>query len=253
MHLDEPFAVRYLDWLRSAAHGDFGRSFSSYMPVLALYQQRIGNTAVLAACATALAAAIGIPLGTLAAYQRGGAVDGAARSLAALGAAVPGFWLAYTLIFLFAVTLRWLPASSATPSFRGIILPVVVLATGEVSVLTRLTRSVVLDVLRQEFVTVAWAKGLTGITVARRHLLPNALTPVLTVLGLEAAYLMTGAAVVEYVFNWPGIGKLAIDAALLRDTPVVIGFAVAAALIFVIINLAVNVAAALIDPRVRSV
>ncbi len=188
----------------------------------------------------------------LAAYHRGRVLDAVAQLVAVAGAAIPGFWLALLLMFLFAVKLRLLPAfGSLTP--KGIILPAAVLAVQNIAVLTRLTRAAMLDVLSLEFVTVARAKGLREWAVARRHVLPNVLVPVLTVLGLEVAGLMTGAVVVEYVFAWPGIGKMVVDAALLRDVPVVTGFAVAAGLVFVLVNLVVDVTVAAVDPRARRI
>jgi peptide/nickel transport system permease protein len=250
--LDRPMPERYLLWLTHALRGDFGRSFRSYRPVAALYRERLPATAALAAAAVALTATIALPLGMLAAYHRGRVLDAVAQLVAVAGAAIPGFWLALLLMFLFAVKLRLLPAfGSLTP--KGIILPATVLAVQNIAVLTRLTRAAMLDVLSLEFVTVARAKGLREWAVARRHVLPNVLVPVLTVLGLEVAGLMTGAVVVEYVFAWPGIGKMVVDAALLRDVPVVTGFAVAAGLVFVLVNLVVDVTIAAVDPRARRI
>lgn len=250
--LDRPLPERYLLWLAHALRGDFGRSFRSYRPVATLYRERLPATAALAATAGALAAVVALPLGTFAAYYRGRAMDAVAQVVAVVGAAVPGFWLALLLMFLLAVKLRLLPAfGSLTP--KGIVMPAIVLAIQNVALLTRLTRAAMLDVLSLEFVTVARAKGLREWTVARRHVLPNVLVPVLTVLGLEVAGLMTGAVVVEYVFAWPGIGKMVVDATLLRDVPVVTGFAVAAGLVFVLANLTVDVAVAAVDPRARRI
>lgn len=252
LHLDDSLPARYIDWLGAALRGDFGRSFRSYRPVTQLYRERVGNTALLAGTAAILAALIAIPLGILAALNRGGPLDGLAQFIAVLGAAVPGFWIALVLILIFAVRLHWLPAiSQVTP--RGIILPATVIALPNIALVTRLTRASMLDVLGQEFVVVARAKGLAPGSVTRRHIFPHVTVPVLTVLGLEAAEMMTGAAVVEYVFAWPGIGKMAVDAALLRDIPIIVGFAVAAGLIFVVANLVVDLAIAAIDPRVRSI
>jgi ABC-type dipeptide/oligopeptide/nickel transport system permease component len=152
-------------------------------------------------------------------------------------------------MWLFGAKLGWLPVFG-TPTLKGIVLPTIVLALPTIAVLTRLVRSATLDVLGQDFVTVARAKGLTTRTVARRHVLPNALLPAMTVFGMELAWLLGGSAVVEYVFAWPGIGRLAIEAALVRDVPVVAGFAVAAALILILITLAVDLLAAVLDPRV---
>jgi peptide/nickel transport system permease protein len=252
LRLDDPLPVRYADWLTNALRGDLGRSYRSYTPVSELYLERLPATLTLAALAVFLSAAVAVPLGALAAYQRGRALDGLAQLVAVTGAAVPGFWISLVFIFVFAAKLRWLPAfGSLTP--KGIIMPAVVLALTHSAIITRLTRAATLDVLGQEFVAVARAKGLHGWTVARRHVLPNVLVPVVTVLGLELAGLITGAAVVEYVFAWPGIGKMAVDAALLRDTPVIVGFAVAAGVIFVLVNLAVDLIVAAFDPRARRI
>ena len=251
LHLDDPLPVQYINWLAGAVHGDFGRSFRSYTPVAELYLSRIGATALLACVSTVLSLFLALPLGILAAYHRGRIVDRLAQIVVALGGSMPGFWIGLLLILLFAVQLRWLPAfGSPTPS--GIVLPAIVLAVANIAVLTRLTRSSVLDVLSQEFVMVAHAKGLSGRAVTFRHVLRNTYIPLLTVLGLVFANLMVGTAVVEYVFSWPGIGRLAVDSALLRDQPVVVGFTIAAGLIFTTMNLLVDVGIATLDPRVRS-
>jgi peptide/nickel transport system permease protein len=251
MRLDEPLPVRYLDWLARAAQGDLGRSYRSYTPVLDLYAERLPATATLAMLSVLLALGIALPLGALAAYYRGGFFDSLAQALVVLGGAVPGFWLALVAIYLFAATLRWLPAfGSLTPT--GIILPATVLALHNAALLTRLTRAALLDVLGRDFIVVARAKGVPGPTIARRHVLPNVLTPILTVVGLEVAGLMTGAAVVEYVFAWPGIGKLAVDAALIGDIPIIVGFAMLAGLVFVVLNIIVDIGVAALDPRLRS-
>src|SRR5712691_1492607 len=161
LHLDDPLPVQYANWLAGAVHGDFGRSFRSYTPVTELYLSRIGATALLACVATFLSLIVALPLGILAAYQRGRVPDRLAQIVVALGGSMPGFWIGLLLILVFAVELHWLPAfGSPTPS--GIVLPAIVLAVANVAVLTRLTRSSVLDVLSQEFVTVARAKRLIG-------------------------------------------------------------------------------------------
>src|SRR5438445_9545227 len=252
LHLDDPLPVQYINWLAGAVHCDFGRSFRSYTPVAELYLSRIGATALLACVSTVLSLFLALPLGILAAYHRGRIADRLAPIVLALGGSMPGLWLGLLLVVLFAVHLRWLPAfGSPTPS--GIVLPAIVLAVANIAVLTRLTRSSVLDVLSQEFVIVARAKGLSAHAVRVRHVLRNTYIPLLTVLGLLFANLMVGTAVVEYVFSWPGIGRLAIDSALLRDEPVVVGFTVAAGLIFTVMNLLVDLGIAAVDPRVRTV
>jgi peptide/nickel transport system permease protein len=250
LKLNEPLPVRYLDWLTHALRGDLGHSFRSYKPVTELYLDRLPATVALAVFAMALSTLIAVPLGTLAAYHRGRALDNLAQVVAVTGSAIPGFWISLIFIYVFAAKLQLLPAFGS-PTPKGIILPAVVLAVTNTALVTRLTRAAVLDVLGQEFVTVTRAKGLSAVAVARGHVLPNVVVPVLTVIGLEVAGLMTGAAVVEYVFAWPGIGKMAVDAALVRDIPVVTGFAVAAGFIFIVVNLGVDLAVAALDPRVR--
>jgi peptide/nickel transport system permease protein len=247
--LDQPFVTRYLSWLGGAVQGDFGRSFRSYKPVTELYQEKIPATALLATVALCISMLVGFPLGVAAAYGRGSLVDSIATGVAVLGAAVPGFWMALVCIFIFSATLRWLP-TFGSPTLQGIILPAFVLSLPYIAVLTRLTRATVLDVLSMEFVTVARAKGLHQRVLAWRHVFPNALVPLLTVLGLELGQLLTGAVVVEHVFAWPGVGKLVIDAVLLGDIPVVVGFAVIAGLVFTAINLLVDLALGVVDPRI---
>lgn len=249
MGLDDPFVTRYLTWLGRAVQGDLGMSYRSYKPVTQLYLERIPATALLAMTALVLSVVIAVPLGVAAACWRGTAVDGIATVVAVLGAAVPGFWMGLICMLVFSATLHWLPTfGSLTP--QGIVLPAVVLSLPYIAVLTRLTRSAVLDVLSLDFVTVARAKGLGPRLIARRHVLPNAMVPLLTVIGLELAQLLTGAVVVEHLFAWPGVGKLAIDAVLAGDIPIVVGFAVAAGFVFTMVNLAVDLALGAIDPRI---
>jgi peptide/nickel transport system permease protein len=250
MRLDEPLPVRYADWLARAVQGDLGYSYRSYRPVTELYLERLPTTLALTALTACIIIGVALPLGMLAAYRRGSVFDALAQILVVAGAALPGFWVALMLIFIFAATLKWLPAfGSLTP--QGLIMPAVVLALPNIAILTRLTRSAVLDTLSQDYVNVARAKGLSEKRLAWRHTLPNALVPVVTIFGLEVAYLMTGAAIVEYVFALPGIGKMAVDAALVGDIPVLVGFALAAGLTYFVINLLVDMAIAALDPRLK--
>lgn len=249
LRLDDPVPVRYLNWLAGAIRGDLGRSYRSYQPVTTLYLQRLPATVALAIVAGTISAGVAVPLGLLAAYRRGTPFDAGAQLLAVAGAAIPGFWIALVLMYLFGVRLQMLPVfGSLTPT--GIILPAIVVALPNIAVLTRLTRTATLDVLGQDFLTTARMKGLRSSAILRRHVLPNVGLPVITVFGLEVAGMLTGAAVIEYVFAWPGVGRLAIDAVLQRDTPVVVGFAVAAAMVVVFMNLLVDIIVAMIDPRI---
>lgn len=250
MRLDDPLPVRYANWLTHAVQGDLGNSFRSNEPVTQMLAERFPATLALAVVAALISLVVAVPLGAIAAYRRGKLTDNAVQMLVVLGAAAPGFWIALVLILIFAATLKWLPAfGSLTPP--GIILPGVVLALPNISLLTRLTRASILDSKNQEFVRVAQAKGLSGLVVTVRHVLPNAVVPILTVFSLEVAYLMTGSAVIENIFAWPGIGRMAVDAALYSDIPVLVAFIVTAALIFVLINLVTDLVIFAVDPRIR--
>ncbi len=252
LKLDQPIATRYVTWLAGAAQGDLGRSYRTYEPVSRMYLERLPATLALAAAATLISATVAIPLGIFAAFRHGTSIDRAAQFIAVFGAAAPGFWVALMLTYLFGARLGWLPVfGSVTP--RGIILPALVVALPFISILTRLTRASALDVLSSDFINVARMKGLRESAIALRHALPNVLVQITPLLSLELAGLLSGAAVVEYVFAWPGIGRLAVDSALLRDTPVVVGFAVATGIAFALANLAADIIIALIDPRQRAV
>ncbi|MBY3093557.1 ABC transporter permease [Rhizobium laguerreae] len=251
LRLDEPLFLRYFGWLSDAIHGDLGHSYRTYTPVLDLYLNRLPNTLLLAILATVVSFLISLPLGILAAFFHRSWVDRVIQFFVILVAAIPGFWLAFMLIVLFAVTLRWLPAFG-TPTPAGVILPVTVLALQKTAVLTRLARSAALDALGQPWMHMANAKGVPPFRRAFHHLLPAVLGPMLPVSGLEFANLMTGAAVVEYVFAWPGIGKLAIDSVIGADMPVVVGFCLFAGLTFVVVNLLIDVITLIVDPRLRN-
>jgi peptide/nickel transport system permease protein len=250
MRLDDPLPVRYLNWLTHAVQGDLGNSFRSNEPVTEMFASRFPATLALAVVAALLSIGVAVPLGILAAYRRGKPTDTLIQVLVVLGAAAPGFWIALVLILIFAATLKWLPAfGTLTP--QGIIMPAIVLALPNISLLTRLTRATFLDAENMEFVRVARAKGLSGFLVTVRHILPNALIPILTVFSLEIAYLMTGSAVIENIFAWPGIGRMAVDAALYSDIPVLVAFIVGAALVFVLVNLLTDILILALDPRLR--
>lgn len=249
--LDRPLLERYAGWWRDALRLDLGTSYTSRRPVADLLGQRLAASATLAALTLAVSVAIALPLGVLAAVRAGSWLDSAVRLITLLGASLPSFWLALLAMWLFAAELRWLPAlGSFTP--RGIILPAAVLTLRTVGLLVRLMRATVLDALAMQFVAVARAKGLRERVIVIRHVLPNALMPVLTVIGLDFAALLASAAVVEWVFAWPGIGRLGVDAALAGDAPVVMGFVLVVSIVVVTTNMLVDVAYGLVDPRLRT-
>jgi peptide/nickel transport system permease protein len=246
--LDRPLAERYVRWWGDVLRLDFGRSFSSGRPVRDLLAQRLAPSATLAVVALGLAVGVGLPLGLLVATRAGGRLDVSLRTLSLLGGSLPGFWLALMAMWLFAARLHWVPAlGSFTPG--GIILPALVLGLRPLGRLLRLVRATTLDALALDYVTTARAKGLAGSTILLRHVLPNGIAPVLTLVGLDAAALLANGAVIEWVFAWPGIGRLGVDAALAGDAPVLMAFVLLVGWVVVLLNLSVDIAVAAVDPR----
>lgn len=248
--LDRPVWERYANWWSGALRGDLGQSWINRQPVVHMLLQRVPASATLALLALVLAVATGLPLGVFAALRAGTWVDTTIRVFSLTFASLPGFWLALLAIWLFAVVLRWTPAlGSFTPA--GIVLPALVLSARLVALLSRLMRATVLDELHKGYVQAARARGLYERTVIGRHVAQNALMPVLTVIGLDLATLFASAAIVEWVFAWPGVGRLGVEAALAGDLPLVMGFVVLVALVVVTINLLVDIGYGLVDPRQR--
>lgn len=248
--LDASVAEQYLRFLGRAVTGDFGESWAERRPALDAVVERLPATVALAGVALALALAAGIPLGIAAGARPGGVVDLLATGFALLGQALPGFWLGTLLIIGFAVRLRWLP-SSGGDGIESLILPAVTLAAYPAATITRLLRASLIETLRRDFVRTAEGKGLSRGAVVRRHALKNAALPTLAFVGLQAGFLLGGAVVVEAVFAYPGVGRLAIEAANDRDIPLVQTFVVVLAALIVGINLVVDLLARWFDPRIR--
>jgi len=261
MGLDRPLPVQYGYWLARLARFDFGRSFKTSEPVSLLIFERLGNTLILTGCALLVAMAGGIPLGLVAALNRGGLLDHIARVFAVLGNAMPNFWQGLMLIMVFAVWLSWLPVGgmytiggedgNLLDRLRHLIMPVLVLSGGGMATFSRLMRTELLEVLRQEYIRTAHAKGLPLSAVVSRHMLKNALIPLVTVLGGTLATLFGGAVVTEVVFSWPGMGRLAVDSAFQKDYPVLMGIVVIGAALVLLGYLLSDVAYAWVDPRIR--
>jgi peptide/nickel transport system permease protein len=248
--LDDPLPLRYGRWLLGALQGDLGVSYRSGQPIMVELAQRLPATIMLAVTSLALAMVISISLGIASAVWRGSLVDGFSRLLALLGAAVPSYLLALLLILLFAVTLHWLPAIGYG-SLRQLVLAAVALAVGSSTQLLRLTRANMLEVLQQDYVRTARAKGMRERRVIWVHALKNAILPVVTVLGMNVGHLLGGTVIVETVFSWPGVGKYAIDAIFLRDYPVIQGFVLYLAVIFLLVNLLVDLTYRWLNPRLH--
>jgi peptide/nickel transport system permease protein len=258
--LDRPAWQRYADWVRGLLQGDMGESYAYASPVGELVAERLAVTVPLALLAMVLASALALLAGMFAASRHNRTGDFGTMALVQIGIALPNFWLAILLILLFAVRLQWLPAGGFPgwsaedgggfwPALQALLLPAVALAVVQGAILARITRSAVLDVLREDFVRTARAKGLSRRGALWRHVLRNALVPVLTVMGLQFAGLLAGTIVVENVFALPGLGRLVFQSIANRDLIVVRNCVLLLAAMVVFVNFAVDVLAALIDPR----
>jgi peptide/nickel transport system permease protein len=248
--LDRPLVVQYLDYASHALRGDLGVALRSQRPVLDSILEVLPGTAQLTLAALLAAAVFGITLGILAAVAHGTWLDTAVMAVAMLGISTPVFYSSLLLILLFSFTLAWLPATGQG-GLERLILPATALGLSSSAVLARLVRSSMLEVLRQEYMTTARAKGLGPPLVVLRHALKNALIPAVTMLGLQLGALLGGAVVTETIFSRPGVGRLAVDAILSRDFPLVQGTVLFAAATYVLVNLVVDVSYAMLDPRIR--
>lgn len=248
--LDQPLPVQYVRFLRDAARGDLGESFRFSRPALELVLDRLPNTALLAATTVALTVGVGIPVGLWVGARAGSVADWAISLVTFVCISLPSFWLGVLLILLFADRLRWLPASGfESPLY--LVLPSLTLAVYTTGLITRLVRADVLEVLRQDFIRTARAKGLGERVVLSRHALRNALISAVTVLGLQLGNLLGGSVVVEAVFAWPGVGWLMLQGIQTRDLPVVRAVVLIVGTLFVLINLAVDLLYLYLDPRIR--
>jgi peptide/nickel transport system permease protein len=248
--LDRPLWLQYLQFLLGAVTGDFGTSFRHQQPALPLVLERLPATLELAGAALLLAVAVALPLGILAAIHRGRVLDVAAMAFAVVGQATPYFWMGIMLILVVSVELAWLP-TSGRGGLERLILPAVTLGTHFAASLARLTRTSMLEVFGQQFVTTARAKGLSEWSVVLGHTLKNAAVPVITLIGLQFGTLLGGAVVTETIFAWPGVGRLAVQSVFVRDYPVVQAGVFVLALTFVAINLLVDLLYGVLDPRIR--
>lgn len=248
--LNDPLPVRYLRWAGAALHGDLGYSYRSGRPILEELAYGFGPSLQLALGGLLVAILIAFPLGILAAVWHDSLPDFGMRMFALFGAAMPSYWLAYIFILIFAVQLRWLPVQ-ATGSWQAIILPCVVLGIGGAATLSRLLRSSMLEVMNEDYIRTARGKGMTERFVVLRHALRNSLIPAITVLGGIFGGLLAGAVIVETVFARPGLGSLITNAISFRDYPVIQGVVLFGGVVFVLINLCVDLSYTWIDPRIR--
>ncbi|HUZ00961.1 MAG TPA: nickel ABC transporter permease [Thermomicrobiaceae bacterium] len=247
--LDQPLYRQYLTFLSRLVHGDLGRSIFNGQPVRQMILTQFPSTLELTLAGMSFAIVFGVVLGIASAVRHNSWLDSISMAGALLGVSIPSFWLGLMLIFVFAVRLRWVPVVGGS-GISGLILPALTLGFSAAAIIARLVRSSMLEVLGQEYVQTARAKGLAGRTIIVRHALRNALIPVVTIVGLQFGALLGGAVVVEIVFARQGIGRMAVDAILQKDFPVVQGVVLLAALVYVVVNLLVDLLYSLLDPRI---
>ncbi len=258
MGLDQPLLTRYFSWIGGLLVGDFGKSYTYSVPVLNLITERIAVSLPLALISLFLSTIIAIPVGLFAAARRGTLADSGTMGIAQIGVAIPNFWFALLLVYVFAVTFRLVPAggfpgwnAGLWAGFKSLILPSIALGLPQAAILARVTRSALLDVLGEDYIRTARAKGLSRRKVLYRHALRNALIPVLTILGLQFAFLLAGTIIIENVFYLPGLGRLVFQAITQRDLIVVEGVVMLLVATVILVNLLVDLSYALVDPRLR--
>ena len=256
--LNEPLYVQFITWINQLIHGDLGVSLISKVPVLQMIGQRVEPSISVAISTIILSILVAVPLGVIAAWKHGTWIDRFVMGLSVLGFSVPVFVIGYMLIQMFAINLRWVPVQGFKslsggfgPFFERIILPTCTLSFIYVALIARMTRAAMLDVLGEDFVRTARAKGVSEVAVLLRHALRNAAVPVITVIGTGFALLISGVVVTESVFNLPGIGRLTVDAVLARDYPVIQGMILLTSFIYLAVNLLIDLAYTLLDPRIR--
>lgn len=249
LHLDDPLHIQFIKYTGGVVRGDFGNSYITNRPILKDIRERFPKTLILAGAAMLIATVIGITIGVLSARNQGGWFDRLGLGIAYLGISFPVYWVGLILILIFAIQLRWLPPSGYG-GIRYLILPALALGSRSIAFLARVTRSAMLDVLGGDFVRTARAKGLRERSVVIRHALRNALIPIITVLGLDFGYYLTGSILTETIFSWPGLGRYVVNAIARRDLPAIQGSVLFLSVVFVLVNLVTDLAYAKADPRV---
>ena len=254
--LDDPLIVRYGNYMLGLLKGDMGKSYKNQLDVMDQVLERFPNTVLLALTGMLVALIIGIPVGILSAKKQYTFIDNFSMVAALIGVSMPNFWFGLVVVMIFSLGLGWLPSSGMGEGFieglRSLILPALTLGTGAAATVTRMTRSSMLEVIRQDYISTARAKGIKESQVTHRHMFKNALIPIITVVGLQFGYLLGGAVLTETVFSWPGLGRFMVDAIKTKDTPVVLGTVIFMSVVFSIVNLSVDILYAFVDPRIKS-
>ena len=252
MGLNDPIIVQYLRYIWNLLHGDFGTSYQSRIDVSTEIWSRFPNTIKLALVASLISVVLALPLGIIAAVKQNTFFDSFSMFIAIIGISCPTFWFGLILILVFAVNLKWFPVSGQVNTLKGIILPALTLGFNSMAAMARVTRSSMLEVIRQDYIRTARAKGVSNRNVILQHAVPNAMIPTVTVIGLRIGGLLAGAVICETVFAWPGIGRLLVQSIQSRNTPVVLGCIIIFSICFSLVNLIVDVLYAFIDPRIKS-
>jgi len=252
MGLNDPIIVQYFRYIWNLLHGDLGTSYQSRINVSTEIWSRFPNTIKLALTASLISVILALPLGIIAAVKQNTFFDSFSMFVAIIGISCPTFWFGLILILVFAVNLKWFPVSGQVDNIRGIILPALTLGFNSMASMARVTRSSMLEVIRQDYIRTARAKGVSRRNVILRHAVPNAMIPTVTVIGLRIGGLLAGAVICETVFSWPGIGRLLVQSIQSRNTPVVLGCIIIFSVCFSLVNLIVDILYAFIDPRIKS-
>jgi peptide/nickel transport system permease protein len=254
--LNDPLLARYATYMGNLLHGNLGTSYKNQISVATQVWDKFPNTAILAIAGIFVALLIGIPVGILSAKKQYTMMDTSSMVLSLIGVSMPNFWLGLLLSLLFALKLGWLPSQGMGQGFfpllRSLVLPAITLGTGAAATVVRMTRSSMLEVIRQDYISTARAKGITEKQVTNKHMLKNALIPIVTAVGLQFGQLLGGAMLTETIFSWPGLGRLMVESITSKDIPMVLGSVIFMAVMFSFVNLCVDILYAFIDPRIKS-
>ena len=251
MGLDQPFLVQYVNWVGGAVHGDMGMSYSAKKPVTEKLAEGFTGTLFLAVVTVVFILLISIPLGIFAAVHQNKLPDYLVRFFSFIGVSMPSFWVGLILLYIFGLKLRLFPIASSEVTLNGVILPAITLAIYQSAKYTRQVRTVILEELHQDYVVGARARGLTESVILWKHVLPNAVLPLITLLGMSIGWLLGGVAVIEMVFSWPGIGNMAVRGIMMRDYPLIEGFVLWISIVYMFVNFLVDVSYTYLDPKLR--
>ena len=249
--LDQPFLVQYANWVGGVLHGDMGMSYSAKKPVMEKLSEGFAGTLLLAFVTIVFVLIISLPLGIWSAVRQNQLPDYFVRVCSFIGVSMPNFWLGLILLYIFGLKLGWFPIASSTVTLKGIVLPAITLAIYQSTKYVRQVRTVILEELHQDYVIGARARGLSESAILWKHILPNAILPLITLLGMSIGWLLGGVAVIEIVFSWPGIGNMAVRAIMMRDYPLIEGFVLWIAIAYMFINFLVDLSYSYLDPRIR--